>query len=73
MFENNNKQDGKGNNNEGNVAQGVRKGTSRLESARRTDTTGSGNLSTTGSVGVRSDISENVGRDDNDVNQKDFF
>ena len=65
MFKNNNKQDGKGNNNEGNVAQGVRKGTSRLESARRTDTTGS--------VGVRSDISENVGRDDNDVTQKDFF
>lgn len=55
------------------MAQGVRKGTSRLESARRTDTTGSGNLSTTGSVGVRSDISENVGRDDNDVTQKDFF
>lgn len=73
MFENNNKQDGKGNNNEGNVAQGVRKGTSNLNSVREGDTRGSGNLPTTGSAGVRSDVSERVGRDDNDVNQKDFF
>ncbi len=55
------------------MVQGVRKGTSRLNSVPEGDTRGSGNLSTTGSVGVRSDISENVGRDDNDVTQKDFF